>query len=122
MLFAWVLGGAITGLAGGLFAHNLGTVQTSDFGFTLSVQLLVAVLLGGASTPIGPVIATMFVVVLPELLRDVIGDEGRIYLYGVALLLVVIFRRDGIFTRKSARAIHAAVKAPFAPLRPGREQ
>jgi branched-chain amino acid transport system permease protein len=95
-MYAWLLGGGIVGLAGGLFALSIGSISPLDFGFDQIVLMLLAVLLGGAATPIGPVVGAALVTLLPELVRLV--DVDRAVIYGPVLALLVILRPSGLIS------------------------
>ncbi|MFC5950379.1 branched-chain amino acid ABC transporter permease [Pseudonocardia lutea] len=91
-LFA--LGSALGGLAGALVGHWQGVIATDSFGIDLAIGLFLMLLLGGVSSPWGPVIGAAVFVALPHLLS---GTEayGPI-LYGVLLLVVVLVMPQGI--------------------------
>ncbi len=93
-LLAFVLSGAITGLAGALFADLNRFVSPSMFSWQLSGELIVFVILGGVGRLMGPVIGAVVFVTLEHLLGDF--TEFWLIWLGVALLLIVLFARGGI--------------------------
>jgi branched-chain amino acid transport system permease protein len=95
---AFFIGGAITGIAGVLFAHQLGSISPADFGFDYTLLLLFSVLIGGATRPIGPVIGAAVVIALPELIRSF--DIDRSLIYGPILILLLIVRPEGIVLQR----------------------
>jgi len=94
LIFSAVCGG----LAGGLFAHYMGFIQPSMFGSTLSTQMLACVVAGGMGSITGPVIATVLLTAIPEILR--VAAIWRLVAYGLLLVLLMIFRPQGIFGYK----------------------
>jgi len=93
-LLAFVLSGAVTGLAGALFADLNRFVSPAMFSWQLSGELIVLVILGGVARLIGPVVGAIVFVTLEHVLGDV--TEFWLIWLGVALLLVVLFARGGI--------------------------
>ena len=61
----------LAGVAGVLYAHNLTTLtaQPKNFGYNMSIMILVYVVLGGIGSIRGSVIATVILYLLPEMLR-----------------------------------------------------
>lgn len=93
-LVFFTMSGAIGGLGGALYSHYLGNITPHDFTLAVNMNALLAVLLGGQYTIIGPVLGSAIVVLLPELLRDT--GINRFLLYGLLLILIMIFRTEGI--------------------------
>jgi len=92
--YAFALSGAIGGLGGCLLAFNTYSIQPDVFGFPLLVLVIAAVILGGRASVAGPLVGTVFLMVLPELARP-LADE-RLLLQGVLLILVIIYLPQGI--------------------------
>jgi len=87
---AWVQSAALAGLAGALFAFAKGTIAPDTLGVGQSVDGLVAVLLGGLHSVLGPWVgAGLFTVLQDSLARQT--DYWRAVLGGVMLLLVLVF-------------------------------
>ena len=82
----------------GLFAGGFSYISPDQFAFADSIVLLTMALLGGASSPIGAAIGTGFLILIPEWLRFLKSVPG-LYLavYGLAVILIVIFMPDGIW-------------------------
>ena len=86
--------GAFAALAGGLYA-GLNLYITPDlFDIRLSIGVVVMIVLGGAGTPMGPVIGAVLLTFLPELLHGF--HEYAAIIYGLILLLVLRFMPGGI--------------------------
>lgn len=93
-LVAFVISGAITGLAGALFADLNRFVSPAMLSWHLSGEFIVIVLLGGVGRLVGPVAGASLFVVLEHWLGGV-SEYWQIFL-GVALLLVVLSARGGL--------------------------
>jgi ABC-type branched-subunit amino acid transport system ATPase component/ABC-type branched-subunit amino acid transport system permease subunit len=91
---AFVLNAALGGLAGAFFAHQ-NTLFTSDtFTYDVSVRSLVAVIIGGTGTMVGPLIGSALVVGLPTFFRSLY--DYYLLLFGGILLLTLLLLPDGI--------------------------
>src|ERR1700751_174760 len=93
-VFAFAVGSAVAGGAGGFYAGFVGPLVPDAFFITESFTILAMVIVGGMATLSGPVFGAILLTVLPEFLRG-IGDLGLI-VYGLALPLVVLFMPGGI--------------------------
>ena len=93
-LTAFVLAGAVCGLAGALMANHAGYVSPAMADWTRSADLAIIVLLGGAGTLFGPLFGALAVVGLEEVLSE-FTEHWRI-VYGPLLILVVLLNRGGI--------------------------
>lgn len=98
---AFTIGGAFTGLSGALYAHNYGFVEAQYFNALLSIYVLLFVLIGGAQTAWGPLAGSLFFTLLPELFR--VGGAWRYVIFGVLIVLMMIFRPEGMVTRDLLR-------------------
>ena len=97
-LIAFALAALLAGLGGGLFAGGFSYISPDQFAFADSIVLLTMALLGGASSPVGAAIGTGLLILIPEWLRFLKSVPG-LYLavYGLAVILIVIFMPDGIW-------------------------
>ena len=93
-LLAFVLGTAMAGLGGALYAHLMRFISATDFGFTLSVSMMSMVVLGGIGTLWGPVLGALILGVLPEVFRPLI--DYRMLLNAAILLLMIRFQPAGL--------------------------
>ncbi|WP_298822313.1 branched-chain amino acid ABC transporter permease [uncultured Roseibium sp.] len=100
-LAAFVISGAITGLAGALFADLNRFVSPAMFSWQMSGEIMILVILGGVGRLYGPVVGAIVYVMLEHVLGD-LSDYWHIYL-GVLLLLVVLFVKGGIIGAVSGR-------------------
>lgn len=93
-LVAFVISGAITGLAGALFADLNRFVSPTMFSWQLSGELIILIVIGGVGRLMGPVIGAALFVLLEHWLGGM-TEFWQIWL-GVVLLLIVLFARGGI--------------------------
>lgn len=93
-LLAFVISGALTGLAGALLANNNEFVDPSLLSWMQSGNFLVIVLLGGIGSLIGPIYGALALLLMEEVLIS-ITEHWQIIL-GPLLILVVLFFRGGI--------------------------
>jgi branched-chain amino acid transport system permease protein len=95
---AYVAGGCLAGIAGALNVHYLSFVSPSDLGFATEVQLLLFVVLGGMTTPLGAVAGAFGVTIGGELLRFTQLD--RAWILGLVLTVTALARPDGLLRRR----------------------
>jgi branched-chain amino acid transport system permease protein len=93
----FAIGGALAGLAGGLYAHHFSFVEAQYFSALLSIYVLLFVLIGGTQTAWGPLVGAAFFTLVPEFLR--LGGSWRYVVFGAIIVLMMIFRPEGIVTR-----------------------
>jgi branched-chain amino acid transport system permease protein len=97
-IMAFVIAAFFAGLAGGLYAHYAGYIKPDSFDFNKSIDYLTFVVFGGMGSLSGSVIAAIVLTFLPELLRGM-GDF-RMVIYPLALILLMIFRPEGLLGDK----------------------
>jgi branched-chain amino acid transport system permease protein len=129
-LFAFGLGACIAGIAGGLYAHQATFIDSTTFSIMLGVEILTFVVVGGGSTYWGPLFGAVVLTLVPEALRTLrdslelvpvawtdffpmnrvydflhgfldFENAKRLIVYGVILIVMMIFRPDGLLTRVS---------------------
>lgn len=88
------LSGAFAALAGGLYAGLNLYITPELFDIRLSIGVVVMIVLGGAGTPMGPVVGAVLLTFLPELLHGF--HEYAAMIYGLVLLLVLRFMPGGL--------------------------
>ncbi len=111
-LTVFALGGAVTALAGSIYAHYLTVVNPSPFGFGYSVELVLMVVLGGVSSLPGAVLGAALVVGLTEGLRALLplvtashgAAEYEIVLFGLVLMALMLVAPAGITGWRQERA------------------
>ena len=92
-LMAFSISAALAGSAGVLYAHNLNTLTASNnnFGYNMSINILVFVVLGGIGNIRGSIIGAVILTLLPELLRSFNLDNLRMLIYAIILIVVMLF-------------------------------
>lgn len=93
---AFILAGALSGLAGALFAAQFGFVSPSLLGFALSTQVLVWVAVGGRAVPMAAMLGALVVPGAENMLSNVLGDLWLLVI-GILFVIVVVAARGGIF-------------------------
>ena len=90
-LLAFTVSAGIAGVAGVLYAHNLNSLmaQPKNFGYNMSITILLFVVLGGIGNIRGSVIAAVVLTMLPELLRGL--SDYRMLIYAVVLIVLMLF-------------------------------
>ena len=91
-LIAFSISAALAGAAGVLYGHNYSAFQAGKFDYTMSIQVLLFVVLGGMSSFRGAMIAATVLTVLPELLRGM--EDYRMLIYAIVLIVVMIFNQS----------------------------
>jgi len=97
-MIAFVLSALLAGFAGGLESHLNFYVDPNEYGVTRTVQVLTFAVLGGAGNVLGPVVGALFLTSLPEIVR-IPSFDPRDVISGVILIVVIIFRPQGIVGR-----------------------
>jgi branched-chain amino acid transport system permease protein len=93
-LAAFVLSGAVAGVAGGLWSHHTGLVAPVDANWTLSATALIMVIVGGSGTLVGPMLGAALVWFLDTGLSSY--TERSTMIMGAVFILFVFFARDGV--------------------------
>lgn len=90
-LMSFTISAAIAGAAGVLYAHNLSTLTAlpANFGYNMSIMILVFVVLGGIGNIRGSIIAAVILTLLPELLRGL--SDYRMLIYSILLIVMMLF-------------------------------
>lgn len=92
--FVFVFASGLAGLAGSLYVHYVEYAHPEFFNFSVSVDLFLAVMLGGAGTVYGPV----FGVFVLELLRELLHEFAalRLLIFGLLLIALIVFLPEGL--------------------------
>ncbi|NSL50529.1 branched-chain amino acid ABC transporter permease [Bacillus sp. P2(2020)] len=93
-LLSFVLAGGLGGLAGCLYSYFNGFVSPNELYWTMSGQVLIMVLVGGAGTIIGPVLGAAFIVFLETIISSY--TELWMLIIGIVFILFVVFAPKGI--------------------------
>ncbi|WGW03552.1 branched-chain amino acid ABC transporter permease [Tropicibacter oceani] len=101
-LVAFTLSGAITGLAGALFADLNRFVSPTMFSWQLSGEIIVFIIIGGTARLFGPVAGAALFVALEHWLGG-LSDYWHVFL-GLLLLLIVLFAKGGLIGLLAGRS------------------
>lgn len=129
---AFAIGGALAGLAGGLYANVFSFVEIQGFNAMVSIYVLLYVLLGGTQTAWGPLVGATFFTLLPEALRSILpaiksflaglaGVEGpipppddswRFVILGLFTVGMMALRPEGLITRTMVERLRFRRREP----------
>ncbi|AXB43667.1 branched-chain amino acid ABC transporter permease [Amycolatopsis albispora] len=93
-IWAFVIGAAIGGLSGALYAGQIGFVNNQKFDVVTSMLFLAAVILGGSGNKVGVILGAVVVAYVP--LRFLVIAEYKFLIFGIALIVLMIFRPQGL--------------------------
>jgi len=93
-MIAFVIGALLAGYAGALETHINFFVDPTEYSVTRAIQILTFAVAGGTTNVIGPIVGALFLTSLPEIIRQ--ASAYRDVVNGVILILVIIFRPQGI--------------------------
>ncbi len=91
-MLAFIVSSCLAGAAGALYGLNYSTLVPAKFDFNTSILLLVYVVLGGLGNMTGTIIATVVLVLLPELLRSM--QDYRMLIYAIVLILIMLLTNN----------------------------
>ncbi len=98
-ILAFVLGAGIAGVAGVFFAARYTFISPESFTFLESVRILSMVVLGGMGSLPGAILGAFLLTILPEMLRGL--ANYRMLIFGIALVVMMIFRPQGLLGKKT---------------------
>ena len=104
---AFTLGGGLGGIGGALLVHQFNFIEVQSTGVLFSIYVLLYVLMGGTQTAWGPIVGAAFFTLVPEMLRRVSEldptlrflESGRYLVFGIAVVLIMMWRPEGLVTR-----------------------
>jgi branched-chain amino acid transport system permease protein len=122
-VWAFAIGAAIGGLSGALSAGQVGFINNQNFGVQTSILFLAAVVLGGAGNKVGAIVGGAIVAYIPD--RFIAIADYKYLIFGVALVLMMIFRPQGILAARQkllaySRTAYRRVAKDGAPPTPER--
>ncbi|MBX9618880.1 MAG: branched-chain amino acid ABC transporter ATP-binding protein/permease [Hyphomicrobiales bacterium] len=110
-VLAFVISAGFAGLAGVLYAYFRQYIAPEAFGFTLSIEFLLAVAMGGRKSRLGPIIGSAIIVFLPNVLSDL--ELFRTTAAAIAVIAIVTgffaWRREPANARSIAIAVALCV-------------
>ncbi len=97
-LWAFIIGGAIGGLAGAIYASQIRSIQPELFTLNLSIMILATVVLGGMGNIWGVILGAVLLGYIPEKLRFL--SDYRIIFFGLLMVVMMNLRPNGLLPRK----------------------
>ena len=111
-LMAFALGATWAGMAGVVFAAKTTFINPASFTFWESAIILSIVVIGGMGSIRGVIAGAIILILVPEYLRDF--AEFRMLLFGAIMVLVMVFRPQGLISAKRKVYEYTAVKGAGA--------
>jgi len=97
-LFAFVTSAFIAGLGGAFYVHYLGSIAPRAlFDINFLFTIIVAALIGGSSTTLGPILGAYFLTFLLEYLRPYLPGAERYFIYGIIALVLYMYQPKGLY-------------------------
>jgi branched-chain amino acid transport system permease protein len=94
-LVAFVISAVFASIGGSMLAHYVTYISPEVFGLYMVILVFTMLFVGGISTTLGPLIGAVIITIFPELLRQF--HSARELLYGLVLLLILLFAPRGAF-------------------------
>jgi branched-chain amino acid transport system permease protein len=101
-LAAFVIGACTAGVGGVVYAQQINSIAPGTFTIIQSVLILCMVVIGGMGSIAGALLGAALIVLVPEIFRGF--DEYRFFAFGLALVVVMIFRPQGLLPSKRRKA------------------
>jgi branched-chain amino acid transport system permease protein len=96
-MIAFIISAVLAGYAGALETHINFFVDPTEYGIGRTIQILTFAVVGGTTNVFGPIVGALFLTALPEIVRQF--ASYRDVVNGIILILVIIFRPQGIVGR-----------------------
>jgi branched-chain amino acid transport system permease protein len=98
-LFAFMMSALVAGIGGALYTHYLGSISPrAMFDINFLFTILIAALIGGEHSIVGPIFGAYFLTFLLEYLRPYIPGAWRFLIYGIIALIVYNYAPKGLFS------------------------
>lgn len=110
-VLAFVIGSFFAGIAGALYSSYFYFIKPDLFGFLKSIDILVIVVLGGMGSLVGPIWAAIFLVLVSTYLQAF--PEIRMILYSLVLIIIMIFRPEGLIGQDKFKFKRLFMKKPL---------
>jgi branched-chain amino acid transport system permease protein len=115
-LLAFATGAAFAGASGAIFASQVSSIYPHSFQLLISINVLCLIIVGGIGSLPGVVVGSLFLVGLPEVLSEL--QEYRLLFYGLALIVVMLVRPEGLWPEATRRRELREEEAPAEALEP----
>jgi branched-chain amino acid transport system permease protein len=94
-LLAFAIGASFAALSGAIFSSKLTSIFPHSFNLLISINVLCLIIVGGMGSLPGVVVGALFLVGLPELLREF--AEYRLLMYGMLLIVMMLMKPEGLW-------------------------
>jgi branched-chain amino acid transport system permease protein len=101
-LWAFAIGAAVGGAGGAFFAAQANYIDPTIFSYQVSILVVAAVVLGGSGNLFGVILGGFIVVWVPERFRNL--ENYRILGFGLALVVMMVFRPQGLLPSRRRQA------------------
>ncbi|HDD64796.1 MAG TPA: branched-chain amino acid ABC transporter permease, partial [Firmicutes bacterium] len=100
-IWAFVISAGIAAISGALYAGYVTYIDPTSFTLDESIFIISVVIIGGTGNLKGPLVGTLFMIILPEILRflglpDTVAPNVRQIIFGLALIILMKYRPQGI--------------------------
>jgi branched-chain amino acid transport system permease protein len=112
-LAAFAIAGMFGGIAGSFFATRQGFISPESFTFIESAIILAIVVLGGMGSQMGVVVATLVVIGLPEMFREL--ADYRMLTFGMGMVVIMLWRPRGLLAHRDPTILLHKRKRADAP-------
>jgi branched-chain amino acid transport system permease protein len=112
-LIGFSAGAAIAAVAGMLYGHYMSFVRPENFDVTLSIYVVLYLVLGGVNNLYGAILGAAIMTLLPEYIRFL--ADWRPTVFGAAILVLLLFRPDGLLSFRPRTALSKHGRALSAP-------
>lgn len=119
-LMAFSVSAFFAGIAGVIYSHNTFAFQatTKNFGYDMSILILVLVVLGGIGSIKGSILSSIILISLPEVLRDF--QKYRMLIYAILLITMMIVNNNPT-TKMMVKKFFDGLKSLFRRKKPAAE-
>lgn len=100
-IIGYIISSVMAGMAGALYAFYASFISPESFTFKISIMILLMIVVGGRGTLTGPILGTLLIYTVPELLNDY--PDLKQIVYGIMLIVFVLALPQGlcgVFKRK----------------------
>ena len=101
-LAAFAIGACTAGVGGTLYAWQINSIAPSQFQLIQSILILAMVVIGGMGSISGAIVGAAIVTLIPEVFRGI--TAYRYFIFGVGIIIVMIFRPQGLIPSKRRKA------------------
>ncbi|MGI6175909.1 MAG: branched-chain amino acid ABC transporter permease [Christensenellales bacterium] len=108
-VIVFVVSSMLAGVAGAFYAQYIGYIDPSSFTTNASLEILIMVIFGGLGSIVGTIFGSVFLIVLPELLRGLM--EYRMLIYGILIVVLMLVKPTGLFGNINFKYIEQRLRA-----------